>query len=248
MRTIIRNIGIIILLFSTINSYAQDKNIQEQVKQAFINAQKKQEAKPLIELTDSLEILYNKHHQNIFMYWYAYAEYYTAIFYYTKKDKENAEKYIDRATERLKDLKNKTSEAYALLSLSQGFAIQFKNMIKQISLSKAIQNNGKLAIEKDSTNLRAYYALACNDFYTPEQYGGGKYAEQYLLKAIALPEQKIKNEMLPSWGKVESYGLLIQWYIRKKDWTKAEKYYKEAITAYPDNYSLKQLASKLKNN
>ncbi|WP_116496235.1 tetratricopeptide repeat protein [Balneicella halophila] len=120
-------------------------------------------------------------------------------------------------------------------------------MIKIIFLSRQIEKNGKLAIEKDSTNLRAYYALASNDFYTPEQYGGGKHSEEYLLKAISLPDQKVKNSMLPSWGKQESYELLVSWYIRKKDWEKAKRYHKEAVKKYPENYLLNQLITELKD-
>ncbi len=102
------------------------------------------------------------------------------------------------------------------------------------------------AVEKNAKNLRAYYALASNDFYRPEQYGGGKVCEKYLLKAIELPEQEVKNVYLPSWGKKESYAMLIRWYIRKKEWSKATKYYEEATNLYPKDYELKKLKSQIK--
>ena len=112
-------------------------------------------------------------------------------------------------------------------------------------ISSSIKKNLKKAIAIDSTNLRAYYVYASNDFHTPEKYGGGKEAEKYLLKAISLPSQKIKNDYLPSWGKEESYEMLIKLYIKKEKWDLAKKYFQEGIAAYPESYTINQLASKL---
>ena len=97
----------------------------------------------------------------------------------------------------------------------------------------------------DSTNLRGYYVFASNDFYTPEKYGGGQDAEKYLIKAISLPDQKIKNDYLPSWGKEESYEMLIKLYIKKEKWVLAKKYFQEGNKEYPESYTINQLASKL---
>jgi len=100
----------------------------------------------------------------------------------------------------------------------------------------------------DSTNVRAYFVYGSNDFYTPEQYGGGKEAEKYLLKAISMPTQKEKNNILPSWGKEEAYEILIRLYIKKENWDLAEKYFHEGIEEFPDSYSINQLKPKLHMN
>jgi hypothetical protein len=126
----------------------------------------------------------------------------------------------------------------------QGFDIQFKGM-KAMFISSSIKKNIKKAIAIDSMNLRAYYGYASNDFHTPEKYGGGKEAEAYLLKAVSLSAQKIKNDYLPSWGKEESYEMLIKLYIKKEKWDLAKKYFQEGIVAYPESYTINQLASKL---
>jgi pentatricopeptide repeat protein len=97
----------------------------------------------------------------------------------------------------------------------------------------------------DATNIRGYYVFANNDFYTPEKYGGGKEAEEYLLKAIALPAQNIKNEYLPSWGMEESYEILIRLYIQNENWDLAKKYFQEGIGDFPESYAINQLAAKL---
>lgn len=252
MKNTIITSTLLILLTVNGNASAQNSknildNIQQKIHTSFATAQQKNSAKSLKNMSAKLENLYKKRKQNSIVYWQAYTKYYTAIYYFTKKDKKQSEKEIDLAVEYLESIKNKTSEDYALLSLAQGFSIQFKNMVTMIFLSKQIHKNGELAIEKDSKNLRGYYALASNDFYTPKQFGGGKKVEKYLQKAISLPVQKIHNIYLPSWGKKEAYELLVRWYIGKKDFEKAQKYHKEAIEKYPHSYLLQQVTSKLKN-
>ena len=82
-------------------------------------------------------------------------------------------------------------------------------------------------------------------FHTPKKYGGGKETEEYLLKAISLPIQKVKNDYLPSWGKEEAFEMLIKFYIKNEKWDLAKKYYKKGIAAFPKSYTISQLATKL---
>jgi tetratricopeptide (TPR) repeat protein len=203
-----------------------------------------QDNKHLNQISKELENLYQTRKQNLVLYWRAYLQFYSSIYYLKKGDKKTAEKEIDKGINWLKEMKNKNSEDYALLAMLQGFGIQFKGM-KAMFISGDIKKNAQTAIALDSTNLRAYYVYASNDFHTPEKYGGGKECEKYLLKAISLPSQKIKNEYLPSWGKEESYEMLIKYYIRKKKWDLAKKYYQEGIKEFPESYVINQLASKL---
>ncbi len=253
MRHIISIFKIFFFLLLVENVMAQTSpknsltNIQSQIQTRFMEAQRQSDATPLLQLNAELQEQYGSRKQNIFVYWRAYAKYYTAIFYLTQSDKENAEKNIDKAVEWLDNLKNKTSEDYALLSLTEGFAIQFKNMVKIIFLSGQIEKHGKLAIEKDPRNLRAYFVLGSSDFYKPERFGGGKNVEEYLLKAIALPDQSVKNDVLPSWGKREAYELLIRWYIRKGNHEKAKIYHAEAMKNYPNDSQLQGLAKQIKS-
>ncbi len=114
-----------------------------------------------------------------------------------------------------------------------------------VHLSSTIKDNANEAISKDADNIRGYFACASNDFYTPERYGGGKKAEKYLLKAISLPAQKVKNPYLPSWGKEEAYEMIIKWYIRKKQSDKAKFYFKEASEKFPNNRRIKQLETQI---
>ena len=139
----------------------------------------------------------------------------------------------------------KNSEDYALLAMVQSFSIQFKAGMKAPFIANKVSKNGKLAMSMDENNPRAYYVLGSSDFYTPEQYGGGKEVEQLLKKAISLPAQATVNPYLPSWGIEEAYEMLVRFYIRTERWADAKHYYKEASKSYPDNYQIGQLASQL---
>ncbi len=218
--------------------------IQSRIYDAFVQSIMSKDNKPLSELSSELEQLYKEKNQNLILYWRSYLQFYSSIYYLKTGDKKTAEKEIDKGIDLLDKMKNKNSEDYALLSMLQGFGIQFKGM-KAMFIAGDITKNAKQAIAMDTTNIRAYYVYASNDFHTPEKYGGGKEAEKYLLKAISFPAQKIKNEYLPSWGKEEAYEMLIKLYIKNKKWGLAKKYFQEGIKEFPESYTINQLASKL---
>ena len=217
-------------------------DIQSKIYNAFIQAKISQKYDEMANLSNQLEDLYKAKGQNLILYWRSYLQYYSSIYYIGKGDKKMAEDEIDKSTEWMESVKKKNSEDYALLAMIQSFSIQFKGM-KAMFISGEIKKNAKSAISLDSTNLRAYYVYASNDFYTPEIYGGGKEAEKYLLKAITLPAQKIKNSYLPYWGKEESYEMLIKLYIRNEKWDQAKKYFREGIAEFPKSYIINLLAS-----
>ena len=218
--------------------------IQSKIYDAFMQSLTLKDDNSLSILSKKLESLNNEKKQNLIRYWQSYLQFYSSIYFLENGDMKIAEKEIDKGVDWLDKMENKNSEDYALLAMLQGFSIQFKGMQAMFIGPKA-SKNAKMAISLDSMNLRAYYVLGSNDFYTPKQYGGGKIAEQYFLKAISLPAQKIKNNYLPSWGKEEAYELLIKLYIQQKEWALASKYYQEGISEYPESYIISQLASKL---
>ncbi len=218
--------------------------IQQKIADAFVLSLMTKNNNELNQLSKKLELIYNQKKQPLILYWRAYLQFYSSIYYLKKGDKKMAEKEVDKGIDWLTNLKSKNSEDYALLAMLQGFAIQFKGM-KAMFISGDIKKNAKQAMAIDPTNIRGYYVYASNDFHTPKKYGGGTEAEKYLLKSIALPAQKIKNKYLPSWGKEESYELLIKIYIKQEQWDVAKKYFQEGIKAYPKSYTINQLSSKL---
>lgn len=218
--------------------------IQNKIYDAFVQSLMSKDNKALSELSNNLDELNKSKKQSLILYWQSYLQFYSSIYYLKKGDKEIAEKEIDKGINWLNEMKNKNSEDYALLAMLQGFGIQFKGM-KAMFVSSDIKKNLKKAIAIDTTNLRAYYVYASNDFHTPKKYGGGKETEEYLLKAISLPIQKVKNDYLPSWGKEEAFEMLIKFYIKNEKWDLAKKYYKKGIAAFPKSYTISQLATKL---
>jgi tetratricopeptide (TPR) repeat protein len=230
--------------------YQQDPllaNIQNKIMAAFVQDFMGQtpDTQALAGLDAQLVDLGKQKPSNLIQYWRAYNHYYQAICYIKKDNKAASEKAINQAIDLLDELRNKNSEDYALLSLAQGFSIQFKGGMGAGITSAKAKTNGEKATSADPNNLRAYFVLGSNDFYTPKQYGGGKKAENYLLKAISLPEQATPNAYLPSWGKDQAYAMLIELYLQKGDKEKAKEHFKTASDLFPDNYQISQLAKKL---
>lgn len=231
----------------TLRSDSLLSGIQDKIDSAFEEGMEHKEISELNRLGLALKKSYEQRALNLILYWRAYLQFYTAIYYLERADKTKSEIAINKGVSWMKHMKHKSSEDYALLALLQGFSIQFMGTMATIATSSSAEANIKRALAMDATNLRAYYVCANNDFYTPEVYGGGKVVEKYALKALSLPAQRFKNPYLPSWGKEESYEILIRFYVRKKKWVSAEKYYRKAIKAYPKSEFIKRAGSKIKS-
>ncbi len=95
------------------------ENTHEKVATAFRQDFQLNEHTELGKIDSELANLYRKKPQNLILYWRAYTNYYTSVYYLVKGDKDKAEKFINKAVEWLDDMKNKNSEDYALLCLTQ---------------------------------------------------------------------------------------------------------------------------------
>ena len=103
---------------------------------------------------------------------------------------------IKEASAILNDIGNKTSETYALLALVQSFSIQFASGMEAGRISAGIRENAGKALELDSTNVRGWYVLGSNDYYTPASFGGGKKVEYSLLPNTCLLYTSYKANLL----------------------------------------------------
>jgi hypothetical protein len=233
-----------LIQFENVQSDSLLVDIQSKIFNAFVKDRISQKNDALNELSIQLENLYKAKKQNLILYWRSYLQFYSSINYLANGNNKSAENEITKGIELIESIDKKNSEDYTLLAMLKSFSIQFDSS-NAMYISEDVNKNINNAISLDSTNLRAWYVSASNDFYTPEQYGGGKKAEKYLLKAISFPAQKIKNSYLPSWGKEESYELLIKLYIQNEKWDLAKKYFQEGTGAFPKSYLINQLASKL---
>ncbi len=228
-----------------INSEDDLKNIQSKIYNAFVGSITGGDLKPILAIHNQLKEAYSKSPNNLFLYWKGYLYYYKSIYYIRYNEENKSEQAITEGINILQNIERKNSEDFALLALLQSFSQQFHSGFQAGKVSADIERNIKNALELDPDNLRAHYVYASNDFYTPKKYGGGMEAEKHLLKAISLPEQKISNPYLPSWGKEEAYTMLIQLYINDENFESAKKYFNKGIEEYPDSYSISRHAQKL---
>jgi tetratricopeptide (TPR) repeat protein len=217
--------------------------IEQKIFKAFVISKTLQNTDELIKVENQLKEI--KTNSSIVTYWLAYAYYYRGVYYLIEKNLEESEIVIKSGIDLLEAYEKKTSEYYTLLALLQNFSIQFAKGRMISLLAAEAKTNGEKALELDDNNLRAYYTLALNDFYTPEWIGGGKLTEEYCKTAISLDDQSIVNPYMPSWGKNLTYELLIKHYIKLEDFDLAKSTYKEAISKYPDDYLINLLASEL---
>jgi tetratricopeptide (TPR) repeat protein len=220
-------------------------SIQFKIYNSFVKSIIDKSTSPLNSILGDLTNLYRENPNNTILYWEAYLLYYKAIYYLKINDKSNSEKTILEGIDIFKVMQKKNSEDYALFAMLQSFSIQFASGIKASEISGEVKKNLEFALDIDPSNLRANYVYASNDFYTPVKYGGGKEVEKYLLKAISLPDQKVSNTFLPSWGKEEAYAMLVRFYIEQEKWDLAKKYYQKGAEIFPESYSINQFASKL---
>lgn len=180
-------------------------------------------------------------------YWLAYALYNKAIIYVKIKDDKNAEKTLSKGIDLIEKVKHKTSEDYALLATLRNLDINFSFFFTIPFKAKKVVMYGEKSIELDNKNLRGYFALGANNFFTPKMYGGKLKCEEYFLKAISLKDKYTSNPFDPSWGKDESYYYLIRYYYHENKVGLMEKYMKESISLYPNSIRLNQIIENIKN-
>ncbi|GAB5410416.1 MAG: hypothetical protein BalsKO_27810 [Balneolaceae bacterium] len=236
--------------FSTKSTIQNDpinlEGIQDSILISFNLAFSSKNPAKLDLIGTQLDKLAEQRDLNIVHYWRAYQGYYKGIYLVSSGEINSAEKLIDQQIDLLSSLKNKGSEEYALLGLIRSFSIQFKTFIRAPFISNSASGDVKKALELDDANPRAFYVSASSDYYTPKNFGGGKKVEELLLKVLGLPIQKVPNPVLPSWGKLNAYELLLQFYIREGETKKALNTLKKANASYPNNYRIQQIAVRVK--
>ena len=217
--------------------------IQKKIELAMNNCFVQNTAAPLDSLFTKLNKLEDGN--GMVPYWKAYITYYKSVFYLKLGKKEDSGKVIKEASAILNDIGNKTSETYALLALVQSFSIQFASGMEAGRISAGIRENAGKALELDSTNVRGWYVLGSNDYYTPASFGGGKKVEYYLKKATSSPDKNTDDSSLPTWGREYAYALLIQYYMQNDRTDEAKNCLLMAEKEYPDSYFIVEYKRKL---
>lgn len=167
-------------------------------------------------------------------YWKTYLLYFSAI--YTKnslKDDDKASEAIDKAIESAE--KNlKTSDDYALYAACLSYSVQFSNMVKISNISSKANENANKALELNPKNVRAYYVLTSQNFYTPKMFGGMTKVEEFGIKGINCPNKIDNNFYGATWGKENIYELLVKFYQSENRIEDLAKIKKLAKQEFPD--------------
>lgn len=240
---------IILIIFSSIfmsmsSIVLQKDGFQQKIEKAFVESIESNSNEPLEKAATTLAFAFEEKDTISTRYWLSYARYHQALLAgEINKDKKQAEQFIDRAISLLKPLKN-DSESLALLSIQIGYSIRFKSYFAMVGLGQDSRAFAETALALDPTNLRAYYSLAINDFYTPKVFGGGREVEFYLKKALGLSQNENVEDQ-PTWGKDSVYELLIKQYKKEEKDSLAQKYLTQALALYPNNQQLKALFKEL---
>lgn len=221
-------------------------NIQEKITTASYDGFAKRNTKKLDEVESFLDS-HKTENENLKKYWIAYINYYKTIIAMQLKDKDLGSKSNKKGIDLLVNNQNKNSDDYALLALLKGMSYPFVSGMEAPAISKDINKYLEKGIEADDKNFRVYYAQGSIDFYTPKEYGGGTKTETALLKAINLPEKNKGNSQLPTWGKEETYDLIIRFYLREDQKDKAKTYFDKAKQLFPDSYIIQMHQSNFKS-
>jgi hypothetical protein len=171
-------------------------------------------------------------------YWLAYADFLTARVAIAKKQTDQARAAALEADTLLDRLEQKDQETYALQNLVVlvQFPLSTQSDMGRL-IAKLSELHGKLG---DAASVRALYARAQADFYTPKEYGGGQLAEKLLRQALAAPEEP-HHPLKPGWGRDDCAALLVRIVKASGRAAEARSLYAQWQRRYPDSLALGQL-------
>lgn len=169
-------------------------------------------------------------------YWTAYLLYNKSMFYRgAQKDDDKASKTIDLAIETL-NKNTETSENLALLAACKSFSIQFANMTQLAKIAAEVVEDANKSLEINPKNIRAYYVLTSNNFYTPKMFGGMTQVEEFALKGLACPNSADEGFYSPYWAKPRIYSLYIKYLEGENRKDDALKYKEIAKKEFPNQF------------
>lgn len=221
---------------------AQDplQGIEEQIHQA----QDQSFAEQADKLAPLLEKLEATESSEWLDYWKAYAAYQGAIYLMVTENSEGALAYVENGLAVLEQKDKPNDEEYALIGSLYSLSISFKPG-EAIGLSAKARKSFNKALKKNSDNLRALLGIGRADYYKPKQYGGGKEAEAFLLKALAAPDQYSSHPNAPTWGRDDAYYYLAAFYQREDRRDDAKLYCHKGLKEFPTHHLLAELLAKL---
>ncbi len=143
-----------------------------------------------------------------------YAAYcYVSTTFFTEMKPEDIHKQLDLAQaeiDKIMKIASKESEVYTLQALV--YELRITDMTKGMKFSTLATEALKTAENLNPDNPRVYYLTGTNIFHTPKMFGGGKEKAKPLFEKAAgmFESQKLKNDLMPDWGKEHNSQLLSQ--------------------------------------
>lgn len=167
-----------------------EKVIQEAVGQAW----ETNDVKPLEVNYEKIQVE-RKNDTHAKAYWSAYNLIQQSLIT-NQKDK------LDQATDLILQIEERNSEDYVLLAVIKSTEMKFLQFDELQGAAESFWTYIEKSLELDKGNPRAYTYAGIFDSFTPAQYGGGKKAKAYLLKA----EKLYKTQPVdgPQWGLTEN--------------------------------------------
>ncbi|MEM1337895.1 MAG: hypothetical protein AAGF96_09095 [Bacteroidota bacterium] len=190
-----------------------EKSIKESLTKALQNGN----TRTLSILEGKLQDEYQNKNVSLSLYWMAYLKYVFSQYYTKNNENDSAKNAVLKGMQLLEKIDIKNSDDYALLAMLEGAFIQYLQNQDIVLYNIKAKNNIKKALALDSTNIRAHFVAANHDLHTPKVYGGGKIAEKHLKKVINSSPKEQQNAFAPSWGRKESYALLIAHYNQQNE-------------------------------
>ena len=173
--------------------------------------------------------------------------YWKAYFYYTKSiammragNNLSAKAPLEKAINILQSMKNRGSEANALLGISAGLNLQYVPKQDIFIAINLVNSSIDDALDQDKNNIRALYAKAISDFYTPREYGGGQRTEN-LLNKIFTQASPGESALTPTWGYDDSLALKMSVHLEKNEISEAKKMFLDAIHQFPTSVAILEM-------
>ena len=210
-------------------------HIQHKIEQAMELELRNKEARALSALERKVEQVKNN---ELASYWMAYIQYLKARDALWQKEHKAAQQADEKGIKILEEKTFKNADDYALLALLKGLSFYFAPESEGARIYMEIERLLYSGFALDKNNIRLHFAKGLLDFHTPQEYGGGKKTEEFMLQAISLPETNSDNPQRPTWGKEDAYAILIQHYLRADKKQLAEKYFKEGKFVFPNSRSI----------
>ncbi|GIX16273.1 MAG: hypothetical protein KatS3mg119_0459 [Rhodothalassiaceae bacterium] len=172
-------------------------------------------------------------------YWLGLTLYLKSLALMRQGKRDDAKDVLADAIETLKGIAHPDEEVYALLGLAAGLNLQF---VSRQSIMLAISEvNGYLARALSGREtLRGLYANAVSDWNTPVEYGGRLRAEDFVRKALSLPD-RAGGPLSPSWGRDFATALLVRILLTKGKKAEALELLEQARKQLPDSAVLAEL-------